>query len=98
LRRPVKTPVSPYGQKIPGGVVFKDIRRTVKTFMAEVGVDKVFRDTVLGHRLEGMDRHYIVPSEESLTKAMSRYTEFLDKQLSDTSANEIEQFGENTKD
>jgi len=77
----------PYGQKTPNGIVFKDIRRAVKTGMVEAGIDKVYRDTILGHSLKGMDIHYIVPSEESLKQAMDRYTQWLDKRVEDTLAN-----------
>lgn len=44
-------------------------------------LDKTYRDLILGHSLEGMDRHYIKPSEESLREAMARYTAWLDEQL-----------------
>jgi hypothetical protein len=36
-----------------------DLRRTVKINMLEAGADKTYRDLILGHSLEGMDRHYI---------------------------------------
>jgi len=36
---------------------------------------------ILGHSLEGMDRHYIKPSEETLRQAMARYTVWMDEQL-----------------
>ena len=42
--------------------------------------DKVHRDTILGHSLQGMDAYYIVPTDESLTKAMDKYTAWLDDQ------------------
>ena len=38
-----------------------DFRRTVKTNMLEAGVDKTYRELILGHSMEGMDRHYIKP-------------------------------------
>jgi intergrase/recombinase len=58
-----------------------DVRRRVKTNMLEAGMDKTYRDMILGHSLEGMDRHYIKPSEETLRQAMARYTAWLDEQL-----------------
>jgi len=67
-----------FGRKVVGGATFHDIRRTVKTLMVEAGVDKVYRDTILGHSLKGMDANYIVPSDEALRGAMDRYTAFLD--------------------
>lgn len=71
----------PHGQEHPEGIIFHDIRRTVKTNMLNAGVDKVHRDIILGHSLTGMDVHYISPSEEDLHRAMARYTEWLDGQL-----------------
>lgn len=62
-------------------LTFHDIRRTVKTNMVEAGVSKVHRDTILGHSMQGMDAHYMAPSEESLMRAMDRYTKWLDDQV-----------------
>ncbi len=70
-----------YGRKTRGGIIFHDIRRTVKTNMLLAGVDRPHRDTILGHSLKGMDAHYIVTTDESLTKAMDKYTEWLDGKL-----------------
>ena len=50
--------------------------------MLNAGVDKVYRDLILGHSLEGMDAHYMAPSEEDLHQAMARYTTWLDNQIS----------------
>ncbi len=69
------------GRDVPGGLVFHDIRRTVKTLMASAGVDKVYRDVILGHSLKGMDVHYIVPTEEDLTRAMATYTAFVGREI-----------------
>ena len=49
--------------------------------MLLAGVDKPHRDAILGHSLKGIDAHYIVPTDESLTKAMDRYTDWLDEEL-----------------
>jgi hypothetical protein len=49
--------------------------------MVKAGVSKVFRDTILGHSLRGMDIHYISPSEDDLTEAMDKYTQFIVKNL-----------------
>ena len=70
------------GRDVADGLIFHDIRRTVKTNMLTSGMDKVHRDMILGHSLKGMDVHYLVPSEENLTNAMKRYTEWLDNNLS----------------
>ena len=45
------------------------------------GVDHVHRDLILGHSLQGMDVHYMAPSEEDLHRAMAKYTEWLDGQI-----------------
>ena len=55
----------------------------VQTNMLNAGVDKVHRDPILGHSLQGMDAHYMAPSEEDLHRAMARYTEWLDSQLAE---------------
>jgi integrase len=79
----------PYGQKVPGGLRFHDIRATFKTNMLRVraGVDKVFRDVILGHSLQGMDARYLKPTDDDLLKAIERYTEWFDSQiLTDTTS------------
>jgi integrase len=73
----------PYGQHEPNGITFHDLRRTVKTNMVNAGVDKVYRDLILGHSLHGMDVHYISPSEDDLHRAMGLYTAWLDSQIQD---------------
>jgi integrase len=69
------------GRKEENGITFHDIRRTVKTNMVSAGIFKEYRDTILGHSLQGMDLHYIVPSEEDLYQAMEKYTQWLDGEL-----------------
>jgi integrase len=69
------------GRDVAGGLIFHDLRRTVKTNMVNAGVDQVHRDVILGHSLHGMDVHYMAPSEEDLHRAIKRYTEWLDDQL-----------------
>jgi integrase len=71
----------PCGRNIPDGIIFHDIRRTVKTNMLNAGVDKAHRDLILGHSLEGMDVHYIAPDEHTLKQAMEKYTRWLDDQI-----------------
>jgi integrase len=70
-----------YGQGEADGATFHDIRRTVKTNMVNAGVDQIHRDLILGHSLQGMDAHYISPSEDDLHQAMLRYTRWLDVQM-----------------
>ena len=71
----------PCVMKTPNGVIFHDIQRTVKTNMLTAGVDKVHRDVILGHSLQGMDAHYLKPTDEDLKKAMEKYTVWFDNQL-----------------
>ena len=77
----------PQGRNTPNGITFHDTRGTVKTNMLSAGVDKVYRDTILGHSLQGMDTHYMSPSEDDLHRAMSKYTEWLDAQLQSVAQN-----------
>jgi len=77
----------PCGQKVKNGIIFHDIRRTVKTNMAAAGLDKAHRDVILGHSMRGMDVHYIVPTEDTLRLEMARYTRWIDSQLEGESAN-----------
>ena len=76
----------PYGRKTPNGIIMHDFRRTVKTNMQAAGVSKVCRDLIFGHSLQGMDPHYIVPSEETLKQGMDKYTRWLDDQIAETVA------------
>ena len=63
------------------GLIFHDIRRTVKTNILNAGVDNVHRDLILGHSLKGMDVHYMAPDEETLKKTMDKYTRWIDDQI-----------------
>jgi integrase len=81
LKNACKNAGVPYGRKIPEGIIMHDFRRTVKTNMQAAGVSRVCRDLILGHSLQGMDPHYIVPSEETLRQAMDKYTRWLDDQI-----------------
>ncbi len=75
----------PYGRNTKDGITFHDTRRTVKTNMVAAGVDPVYRDLILGHSLQGMDMHYLAPSEDTLKEAMSKYTAWIDEKLAETS-------------
>ena len=76
----------PCGRNTPDGITFHDIRRTVKTNMLNAGVNRVHRDLILGHSLQGMDAHYLVPSEEDIHAAMDLYTTWLDKEIATVTA------------
>ena len=71
----------PYGRKTENGLTFHNIRRTVKTNMLKAGVNKVYRDLILGHSLRGMDAYYIKPDDDDLKQAMDVYTVWYDEQL-----------------
>ena len=66
-----------YGAKVEGGFVFRDLRRTAKTYMARSGVDKVYRDALLGHVPQDMDAIYIVPDLDDLRREMAKYADWL---------------------
>jgi integrase len=91
LKRSFKTACKdakiPCGQKVENGIIFHDIRRTVKTNMAAAGLDKAHRDVIIGHSMQGMDVHYLVPTEDTLKREMARYTQWIDNQLEGESAN-----------
>jgi hypothetical protein len=59
----------------------KGVQATIENNMLEEGGNKTYRDLRLGHSLEGMDRHYIKPSEETLPRAMAQCIAWLDEQL-----------------
>ena len=71
----------PYGIKTENGLIFHDIRRTVKTNMLNAGVDKVHRDLILGHSLKGMDVHYMSPDDDALRNATAKYTAYIDGEM-----------------
>ena len=71
-----------YGKKVEGGFVFGDLRRTAKTLMARASVDKAYRDAILGHESQDMDRHYLQPDfDKDLRAAMERYHTWLREQI-----------------
>ena len=49
--------------------------------MLKAGLEKEYRDTILGHSLKGMDVHYLVIDDKVLTEAMSKFTKWIDGQL-----------------
>jgi integrase len=71
----------PYGQKVQNGVRFHDLRTSFKTNMLRASVDKVLRDTIVGHSLKGMDAYYLKPSGDDLREAMNKYTAWIDTQI-----------------
>ena len=63
------------------GIRFHDIRATLKTNLLRAGIDKVLRDTILGHSSQGMDAYYLKPSDGDLQEAVAQFTEWIDAQL-----------------
>jgi len=49
--------------------------------MLAAGVDKAYRDKILGHSPQDMDLHYISPDESTIKAAMGKYTEWLDSEI-----------------
>jgi len=70
-----------YGQKAEGGFRFHDLRTTFKTNMLRAGVDKVYRDAIVGHSLRGMDAFYLKLSDNDLHSAMAKFTTWLDNEI-----------------
>lgn len=85
LRKSFKTACDnagvPFGRNVQNGITFHDIRRTIKTNMLNAGVDKVHRNMILGHALQGMDVHYMVGTDEAIKGAMNKFTEWMDTQI-----------------
>ncbi|HOO47101.1 MAG TPA: hypothetical protein PLM29_12770, partial [Deltaproteobacteria bacterium] len=73
------------GMKEDHGVRIHDMRGTWKLNAMEAGIDKVYRDRILGHSLTGIDKYYVEKRlknrEDLLTKAMDRYTTWLDEEI-----------------
>ena len=71
-----------HGRKVKNGLTFHDIRATFDTNMDRAGVSESCRKAILGHSLEGMDRHYLRLNDEDLREAIDRYTAWIDEQIS----------------
>jgi integrase len=72
----------PFGIKVKGGFVVRDLRTTAATLMAKAGVPDVYRRALLGHLQQGMDRHYVHPDfDKDLRAAMEKYTSWLREQI-----------------
>ena len=75
----------PYGMRVEGGFVFRDLRSTCKTLIARAGIDIVYRDALLGHAQRGMDRHYMSPDfEKDLRRSMAKWTSWLACEIENT--------------
>lgn len=68
------------------------VHRPRGRFYQAADVSKVCRDLILGHSLQGMDPHYIVPGEETLSQAMGKYTRWLDGQIAESVASDDQTF------
>jgi integrase len=71
----------PYGQKVKNGITMQDFRRSFKTNMLKAGIDKIYRDKIVGHSPRDMDLHYMVPSDSDLRQAMDKFTAWLDSEI-----------------
>jgi hypothetical protein len=49
--------------------------------MDRAGVSESCRKAILGHSLEGMDKHYLRLNDEDLEQAMEKYTTWIDDQI-----------------
>ena len=49
-------------------------------------MDKVLRDSILGHTILGMDAYYMKPSDDVLKAAMRKYTDWLEQEIKEASA------------
>jgi hypothetical protein len=67
-------------------------------YLLNAGIDKIYRDLILGHSLKGMDIHYLAPSEESLKNAMNKFTIWLDGQIAETQKTLTEPLTETKKE
>jgi integrase len=77
----------PYGQIVPGGFRFHDVRATFDTNMDRAGVSETCRKAIMGHSLQGMDRHYLRLDDEDLKAAMDQYTAWFDAQFANVTQN-----------
>ena len=66
--------------------------------MLKAGLEKEYRDTILGHSLKGMDVHYLVLDDSTLTEAMNKFTKWVDSQLESANVyHSVDQMQENEK-
>jgi hypothetical protein len=49
--------------------------------MLKAGIDKIYRDKIVGHSLRDMGVHYIVPSDSDLQKSIEKFTEWFDRKV-----------------
>ena len=47
--------------------------------MIDAGISKTFADILVGHSIQGIDKHYIKPKESTLIAEMDKYTKWLEK-------------------
>jgi len=70
-----------YGQKNKDGLVLRDTRRSMSTFMERIGIPESHRKAIVGHKQSGMDVHYVHPSDEELHESMAKYHSWLEEQI-----------------
>ena len=73
--RACKTAKVPHGEKTPGGIVWKDLRRTFATRLRALGVHEYDIKTLLGHTIPGVTAIYARHTPEVLEIAVERLAE-----------------------
>lgn len=68
-----------YGERKEGGLIMHDTRRSVSTFMENLRIPESHRKLIVGHKLKGMDVHYVHPSDGELLDSMAKYHEWLEE-------------------
>jgi integrase len=77
----------PYGQRVKGGFVFHDLRHTFNTFMRKAGVAAAVTKDITGHDSYEMYDWYNTIDQEDRRLAVSRFEEFIQKELKKHSGN-----------
>jgi len=59
--------------------------------MVNAGINDVYRDMLLGHSKQGMDKHYLHVKPEIFSPAMNDYTHWLDDQIKTAQQQNVDQ-------
>jgi integrase len=70
-----------HGQWKKEGLVLRDTRRSVSSFMERIGIPESHRKAIIGHKQSGMDVHYVHPSDEEVHESMAKYHSWLEEQI-----------------
>lgn len=77
LQKAATAAAVPYGDNVPGGWVFHDLRHTSASVMAAAGIDHSTIAFMLGHTAGGMTHRYTHSSRDSQQRAVKALNEFL---------------------